>query len=74
MGVDDYRDREGDAEERTGVGQNEGMDEEEQDLRAGVSGERDAEGDAEQRTGVGSDPGGTDTGTGDTGKGNPASG
>jgi hypothetical protein len=26
MGVDDYRDREGDAEERTGLGQGEGVD------------------------------------------------
>jgi len=74
MGVDDYRDREGDAEERTGVGQNEDMDEEEQDLRAGVSGERDAEGDAEQRTSVGSDPEDIDTNPGDTGEGSPAGG
>jgi hypothetical protein len=74
MGVDDYRDREGDAEERTGVGQNQEFDEDERDLREGISGKRDAEGDAEQRTGVGSDPEDVDTGTGDTGEGNPAGG
>ena len=61
MGVDEYRDREGDAEERTGLGQGEGMGEERQDAVAGVSGDRDAEGDAEQRTGLSSDPEGVDS-------------
>jgi hypothetical protein len=55
MGVDDYREREGDAEERTGLGQGERVGDD-QDAGAGVSGYRDAEGDAEQRTGLGSDP------------------
>jgi hypothetical protein len=35
MGVDDYRDREGDAEERTGVGQGEHVGEVQQDATAG---------------------------------------
>ncbi len=65
MGVDDYRDAEGDAEERTGVGQGEGVGEVGQDAGGGVSGERDAEGDAEARTGLGSDPEGADSGFSD---------
>jgi hypothetical protein len=60
MGVDDYRDREGDAEERTGLGQGEGGVGEQAGGGAGVSDRRDAEGDAEERTGVGSDPAGVD--------------
>ncbi len=67
MGVDDYRDREGDAEERTGLGQGEGVDSDDQDVDAGGSGYRDTEGDAEQRTGLGSDPEGVDPGFGDAG-------
>jgi hypothetical protein len=63
MGVDDYRDREGDAEERTGLGQGEG--ESEQDAGGAVSDYRDTEGDAEQRTGLGSDPEGVDAGFSD---------
>jgi hypothetical protein len=59
MGVDDYRDREGDAEERTGVGQGERVDEVQQD--AAISGYHDSEGDAEERTGLGSDPEGVDS-------------
>ena len=65
MGVDDYRDREGDAEERTGVGQGESVGEVGQDTGGGVSEERDAEGDAEERTGLGSDPEGSDSGFSD---------
>ena len=64
MGVDDYRDREGDAEERTGLGQGEHVGEDEQ-AAGGVSGYRDTEGDAEQRTGLGSDPEGVDSGFSD---------
>lgn len=60
MGVDDYRDREGDAEERTGLGQGEGGEGAEAGGSGGVSERRDAEGDAEERTGVGSDPAGVD--------------
>jgi hypothetical protein len=56
MGVDDYRDREGDAEERTGVGQGESVGEADQDASGAASGYRDTEGDAEERTGLGSDP------------------
>ena len=56
MGVDDYRDREGDAEERTGLGQGESVGEDEQDAGGTVSDYRDTEGDAEARTGLGSDP------------------
>jgi hypothetical protein len=44
MGVDDYRDREGDAEERTGVGQGEGVAEAERDAGGAVSDYRDTEG------------------------------
>ncbi len=76
MGVDDYRDREGDAEERTGVGQGEGVGEADQGAGGTVSDRRDAEGDAEARTGLGSDPEGVDdefTGTASSG-GDPASG
>jgi hypothetical protein len=65
MGVDDYRDREGDAEERTGLGQGEGVGESEQDAGEAVSDDRDTEGDAEQRTGLGSDPAGVDSGFSD---------
>jgi hypothetical protein len=61
MGVDDYRDREGDAEERTGVGQGERVDEVQQDAATDVSGYHDSEGDAEERTGLGSDPEGVDS-------------
>ena len=64
MDVNDYRDREGDAEERTGLGQGEHVGEDEQDA-AGVSEYRDTEGDAEQRTGLGSDPEGVDSGFSD---------
>ncbi len=60
MGVDEYRDREGDAEERTGVGQGESVDEVEGDVGGSVSDYRDTEGDAEARTGLGSDPAGVD--------------
>jgi len=63
MGVDEYRDREGDAEERTGLG--EGMGEGEQDADAAEPGYRDTEGDAEERTGLGSDPEGVDSGFSD---------
>ena len=51
MGVDDYRDREGDAEERTGVGQGAGVGEADRDAGGAVSDYRDTEGDAEARTG-----------------------
>ena len=75
MSVDDYRDREGDAEERTGLGQGEGVGTDEQDSDAGVSGYRDTEGDAEERTGLGSDPEGVDSGFSDAGtEGRDASG
>ena len=60
MGVDDYRDREGDAEERTGVGQGEGVDEADQDASGAASGYPDTEGDAEARTGLSSDPEGVE--------------
>jgi hypothetical protein len=60
MGVDEYRDREGDAEERTGVGQGEGVGEADQDANRAGGGYRDTEGDAEARTGLGSDPEGVD--------------
>jgi hypothetical protein len=63
MGVDDYRDREGDAEERTGPGEGVGADE--RDAGVGVRDDRNAEGDAEQRTWLGSDPGGVDAGFSD---------
>ncbi len=65
MGVDDYRDREGDAEERTGVGQGEGVGGIGQDAGGTVSNDRDNEGDAEERTGLGSDPEGVDSGFSD---------
>jgi hypothetical protein len=65
MGVDEYRDREGDAEERTGLGQGERVGEDEQDIDAADRGYRDTEGDAEERTGLGSDPEGVDSGFGD---------
>jgi hypothetical protein len=65
MGVDEYRDREGDAEERTGLGQGERVGEDEQDVDAADRGYRDTEGDAEERTGLGSDPQGVDSGFGD---------
>jgi hypothetical protein len=65
MGVDEYRDREGDAEERTGVGQGESVGEAEQDAGGAVSDYRDTEGDAEERTGLGSDPEGADSGFSD---------
>ena len=68
MGVDDYRDAEGDAEERTGVGQGQPLDDD-QGGGAGISGERDAEGDAEQRTGLTSDPEGVDPAGGGSGGG-----
>jgi hypothetical protein len=76
MGVDDYRDREGDAEERTGVGQGERVGEVDQGAVGTVSDDRDAEGDAEARTGLGSDPEGVDDDFTDTASlgGNPASG
>ncbi len=76
MGVDDYRDREGDAEERTGVGQGESVDGDEQGAGGTVSGDRDAEGDAEARTGLGSDPAGVDDDATDTASlgGDPAGG
>jgi hypothetical protein len=75
MGVDDYRDREGDAEERTGVGQGEGVGEVGQDTAGPVSDYRDAEGDAEERTGLGSDPEGADSGFSDaTAEGDDTSG
>jgi hypothetical protein len=71
MGVDDYRDREGDAEERTGVGQGEVG----QDNAEPVSDYRDTEGDAEERTGLGSDPEGADSGFSDaTTEGDDAAG
>jgi hypothetical protein len=60
MGVDDYRDREGDAEERTGVGQGQRVGHG-QDADEAMSAYRDTEGDAEQRTGLGSDPEGVDS-------------
>jgi hypothetical protein len=63
MGVSDYRDAEGDAEERTGVGQGESVGEAGQDAGGAVSEARDAEGDAEQRTGLDSDPEGVDSGS-----------
>ena len=65
MGVDDYRDREGDAEERTGLGQGESVGGGEEDASGTVSDKRDAEGDAEERTGLGSDPEGADSGFSD---------
>ncbi|HEV2824655.1 MAG TPA: hypothetical protein VG035_05550 [Actinomycetota bacterium] len=65
MGVEEYRDREGDAEERTGLGQGEPMGEDDQDVDAADRGYRDTEGDAEQRTGLGSDPEGVDSGFSD---------
>jgi hypothetical protein len=65
MGVDEYRDREGDAEARTGLGQGERVGDDEQDAGAGGSADRDTEGDAEQRTGLGSDPEGVDSGFSD---------
>jgi hypothetical protein len=76
MGVDEYRDREGDAEERTGLGQGERVGEGEQDVDAADRGYRDTEGDAEERTGLGSDPQGVDSGFGDaaTESGDTASG
>ena len=64
MGVDDYRDREGDVEERTGVGQGEDVGSG-QYAGEGVSSYRDAEGDAEARTGLGSDLEGVDAGFSD---------
>ena len=60
MGVDDYRDREGDAEERTGVGQGEGVGGGDRDAGGIGNSYRDTEGDAEARTGLGSDPEGVD--------------
>ena len=69
MGVDDYRDQEGDAEERTGVGPGEPGGADDPDAGAGVSGHRGVEGDAEERTGLGSDPEGVDSGSGDAGSG-----
>ena len=65
MGVDEYRDREGDAEERTGVGQGEGVGEADQDANRAGGGYRDTEGDAEAHTGLGSDPEGADSGFSD---------
>ena len=74
MGVDDYRDREGDAEERTGVGQGQGVGEV-GDAGESVSDYRDTEGDAEERTGLGSDPEGADSGFSDaTTEGDDSSG
>jgi hypothetical protein len=64
MGVDEYRDREGDAEERTGVGQGQRADTD-QDVGEGVGDYRDTEGDAEERTGLSSDPEGVDSGFSD---------
>jgi hypothetical protein len=64
--VDDYRDREGDAEERTGVGQGESVGGEGGQGAGGTgAGYRDTEGDAEARTGLGSDPEGADSGFSD---------
>ncbi len=65
MGVDDYRDREGDAEERTGVGQGEDVGDAGPGGGEAVSDYRDTEGDAEQRTGLGSGPEGADSGFSD---------
>jgi hypothetical protein len=65
MGVDEYRDREGDAEERTGLGQGERVGEDEQDAGAADRGYRDTDGDAEERTGLASDPEGVDSGFSD---------
>ena len=65
MGGDEYRDREGDAEERTGLGQGERVGEGDQDVDAPGRGYRDTEGDAEERTGLGSDPEGVDSGFSD---------
>ena len=65
MGVDEYRDQEGDAKERTGPGQGERVGEGEQDVDAADLGYRDTEGDAEERTGLGSDPEGVDSGFSD---------
>ena len=66
MGVDEYRDREGDAEERTGLGQGEGMGVgEDEGADTAERGYRDTEGDAEERTGLGSDPEGVDSGFSD---------
>jgi hypothetical protein len=64
MGVDEYRDREGDTGERTGLGQGERVGEGEQDVDAADRSYRDTEGDAEERTGLGSDPEGVDSGFG----------
>jgi hypothetical protein len=65
MGVEEYRDREGDAEERTGLGQGERVGEDEQNIDAADRGYRDTEGDAEERTGLGSAPEGVDSGFSD---------
>jgi hypothetical protein len=66
MGVDEYRDREGDAEERTGLSQGEGMGVgEDEGADTAEPGYRDTEGDAEERTGLGSDPEGVDSGFSD---------
>ena len=65
MGVDEHRDQEGDAKERTGLGQDERVGEGEQDVDAADRSYRDTEGDAEERTGLGSDPEGVDSGFGD---------
>jgi hypothetical protein len=51
MGVDEYRDREGDAEERTGLGQGERLGEGEQDADTADRGYRDTEGDAATESG-----------------------
>ena len=56
MGVDEYRDREGDAKERTGLGQGERVGEGEQDVDAAGRGYRDTEGDADERTGLAAIP------------------
>jgi hypothetical protein len=60
MGVDDYRDREGDAGERTGVGQGGSMGEVDRDAGWAGLDYRDTEGDVEARTGLGSDLAGVD--------------
>ena len=65
MGVDDYRDREGDAEERTGVGQGDRGGEARQDATADITSYRESEGDAEERTGLGSGPEGIDSSFGE---------
>jgi hypothetical protein len=46
MGVDEYRDRAGDVEERTGLGQGERAGEGEQDVDTADRGYLDTEGDA----------------------------